>query len=163
MPSPDYPDRYLDALDALSGNHATALHLHAQYIDAMAECLRRVDARLDSDRLVARSVRARLAELRARRTVARPLAATTLLSPNLLTAVERECTTVVWTEVATADGPMCPIEMTQFDVGMRVTQIDACGHQFTSNALMRALQERPTCPMCRYNLQEGRPGSSVVV
>lgn len=36
--------------------------------------------------------------------------------------------------------------------GDMVTRIRGCGHRFNAASLERALQERPTCPMCRYDI-----------
>ena len=48
---------------------------------------------------------------------------------------------------------VCPITLTQFEVGENLCKINQCGHVFKRNALHRWIYNHGTCPVCRCNLQ----------
>jgi hypothetical protein len=48
---------------------------------------------------------------------------------------------------------VCPITLSQFEVGENLCKINRCGHVFKRNALYRWVYDNGTCPVCRCSLQ----------
>lgn len=148
MPS-EYAARHMALLEDVVSSHVTMLRLHGTYLVYVRESLDRLDMLAAQERRSALSRRVHAARERASAPPTTPVPP----APAMVHAgdIDRECDTQLWVLPETA-AMSCPIDMAPFRPGDRVTRIRGCGHRFNAASLERALQERPTCPMCRYDI-----------
>ena len=72
--------------------------------------------------------------------------------PQLTPAQIREETATILYDASSAQHHVCPISLDDFVQGEVITQIRGCGHTFKTDYLMRWLERKVYCPVCRYNL-----------
>ena len=73
-------------------------------------------------------------------------------SPISRAEIEELTTTRVWNAEDNNALTECPITLQPFAQGDIVRRLNICGHEFTSDAIIRALSTNPTCPLCRANI-----------
>jgi hypothetical protein len=80
------------------------------------------------------------------------------LSPSPISRAEIEelTTTRVWIIEDNDAITECPITLQPFAPGDIVRRLNTCGHEFGSDAIIRALATTPTCPLCRANIHAQR-------
>lgn len=72
--------------------------------------------------------------------------------PHLTQAqINTETSTVLY-DASSAQHHVCPITLEDFVSGEVVTKINGCEHIFKTDYLMRWLERKNYCPVCRYNL-----------
>lgn len=64
-------------------------------------------------------------------------------------AIENATSTRSWSSEDSDDLPRCPITLQPFSDGDIVRRLDVCGHEFSSDAIVQVLTDRPSCPLCR--------------
>lgn len=72
------------------------------------------------------------------------------LSPE---EIEHLTTTRTWHDGDDSGLTECPITLQPFTDGDIVRKINVCGHEFASEAIIRALSGNPTCPLCRAHVR----------